>query len=314
MIDHELAKVFGIVFALLIIATMIGRILKRRLGPDKKAFVDNLVSRVNAWWVMVCVLALAIVAGQAATTALFGFLSFLALREFITLTPSRPGDHRALFWVFFIVIPIQYYLVAIEWYGLFSVMIPVYAWLLIPVRCALAADCGSFLERTATIQWGLMVCVYFLSYVPAILMLNIPGYENDNAKLLVFLVFVTQFSDVMQYVWGKLIGKTALAPEVSPNKTLEGLIGGGLSAVALGTALWWMTPFTPWQAAQMSAVIVAMGFFGGLVMSAVKRDRGVKDYGALLAGHGGIMDRIDSLCFAAPVFFHLARFFFPKEW
>ncbi len=152
-----------------------------------------------------------------------------------------------------------------------------------------------------------MVCVYCVSYAPALLILNIPGMPNGNARLLFFLVCIAQLSDVLQYVWGKLCGKHPVAPKLSPNKTIEGLVGGGLSAVAVGAALWWSTPFTPLQAAGLSAVIVVMGFFGGLVMSAIKRDRGVKDYGELIPGHGGVLDRIDSLCFAAPVFFHLVR-------
>ena len=134
--------------------------------------------------------------------------------------------------------------------------------------------------------------------------------EGENAKLLFFLVVVVQLSDVFQYVWGKLIGRHPIAPAISPKKTWEGFLGGIVCAVLLGTSLWWITPFNPWQAALMSLAITLMGFAGGLVMSAVKRDRGVKDYGSLLEGHGGILDRVDSLLFAAPVFFHLTRFFF----
>jgi phosphatidate cytidylyltransferase len=146
--------------------------------------------------------------------------------------------------------------------------------------------------------------------VPAILTLEIPGYAGQNAKLLLFLVLVVQMSDVLQYVWGKLYGKHAIVPTISPNKTVEGFWGGILSATAIGTALWWATPFNWWQAALFSFLLTLMGFFGGLVMSAIKRDRGVKDYGTMIEGHGGVMDRIDSLCFAAPVFFHLVRYCF----
>ncbi len=241
---------------------------------------------------------------------LFGILSFLGLREFITLTPTRPGDHRTLFWLFFVITPVQYWLIASGRYGLFVVFIPVYAFLFIPLRSALSGDCECFLERTAKIQWALMVCVYCVSHAPALLFLNIPGYEGQNAKQLVYLVTVVQLSDVFQYVWGKTLGRHRLAPHVSPNKTWEGLIGGVATATALGTALWWATPFTPWQSAGMSLVITILGFAGGLVMSAIKRDRGIKDYGNLIEGHGGVMDRIDSICFSAPMFFHLTRYFF----
>ena len=145
---------------------------------------------------------------------------------------------------------------------------------------------------------------------PCLLLLKIPGYEGQSAKLLFFLVCVVQLSDVLQYVWGKTLRAHPIAPRLSPSKTVEGFIGGALSAIGVGAALYWITPFTPLQAAGMAAIIVVMGFFGGLVMSAIKRDRGVKDYGELLPGHGGMMDRIDSLCFAAPVFFHAVRYWF----
>ena len=257
----------------------------------------------------------ALAVGRFAPVAMFAFTSFLALREFITLTPTRQGDHRALTWAFFLILPLQYWTLAVHWYGLFVVLIPVYAFLFIPIRAALAGETEHFLERTSKIQWGLMVCVYFTSYAPALLwFLRIPGFSDvnpaNNAKLLFFLVFVTQISDVMQYVWGKLCGKRPIVPKISPNKTVEGFIGGGLTATLLGACLWWSTPFSFLQAAGLSAAIVVMGFCGGLVMSAIKRDRGVKDYGESIPGHGGVMDRIDSLCFAAPVFFHLVRYFF----
>lgn len=309
--NKETALLLGIVGSLLIAASLTGSILRRTVHSDGgRKVVDNLVSRVNAWWIMCAVFGIALWIGPVATIVMFGVTSFLALREFITLTPTRRGDHRALFWAFFVITPLHYWTLAAKWYGLFVVLIPVYAFLFIPIRAALAGDTERFLERTSKIQWGLMVAVYFASYTPALLMLQIPGYEGRSALLLFFLVFVAQISDVCQYAWGKMLGKRKVAPHVSPNKTLEGLVGGGLSACIAGAALWWITPFTPLHAAGFSAVIVLMGFFGGLVMSSVKRDRGVKDYGDLIPGHGGVFDRLDSLCFAAPVFFHLVRWTF----
>ena len=311
MNDRETQWLIGGVAALLIIATIIGRILKARTKSESaEKVVANLNARINAWWAMVAVFAAALFVGPIGTTVLFALMSFLALREFITLTPSKRGDHRALFWAFFIILPLQYVLIAREWYGMFSIFIPVYAFLFIPIRNAIAGDTERFLERTAKIQWGLMVCVYFVSYAPALLTLRIPGYENQNAKLLFFFAAVVQLSDVLQYVFGKLLGRRPVARNVSPNKTLEGFLGGILAASAVGAALWWATPFSPLAAFGMALAITLMGFFGGLTMSAIKRDRGVKDYGELLPGHGGMMDRIDSLCFAAPVFFHLTRYFY----
>jgi phosphatidate cytidylyltransferase len=309
--DVQTRELIGGVVALLCIATVIARILKARVRSESGGkVVANLNSRINAWWVMCVVFGVALFAGPIGTGVLFALMSFLALREFITLTPSKRGDHRSLFWVFFILLPIQYILIARQWYTMFTIFIPVYAFLLIPIRCAIAGDTERFLERTSKIQWGLMVCVYFVSYAPALLTLHIPGYEGQNAKLLLFFVCIVQLSDVLQYVVGKIFGHRPIAPKVSPNKTLEGFLGGILSASFVGMGLWWATPFGPLAAFGMALAITMMGFFGGLTMSAIKRDRGVKDYGELLPGHGGMMDRIDSLCFAAPVFFHLTRYFY----
>lgn len=310
-IDQETFWLVGGVIGLLVLATAIGFWLARRAQSESAAAtVRNLNARIKAWWMMVGVFALALLTGGLGSIVLFALTSFLALREFITLTPTRAGDHRTLFWVFFVITPLQYVLVAVDWYGLFVIFIPVYAFLFVPVRSAVAGDCERFLERTAKMQWGLMVCVYCVSHAPALLNLRIPGYEGQNAKLLFYLVLVVQLSDVLQYVWGKTLGRHKVAPTVSPSKTWEGLIGGVLSATLVGAGLWWATPFTPFQSAGMALAVTAMGFAGGLVMSAIKRDRGVKDWGSMIEGHGGMMDRIDSLCFSAPVFFHLVRYYF----
>jgi phosphatidate cytidylyltransferase len=309
--DVSLLLLLGGVLVVLTIGSIVGLILSLRVkGEAGRATVANLNARLRAWWVMVLVFGVAVATGGIGSLVLFGFISFLALREFVTLAPTRPGDHQALFWSFFVLLPLQYYLIGIGWYGLFAIMIPVYGFIFIAVRSVLAGDIDHFMARTSTVNWGLMVCVYCVSHAPALLMLDIPGFKGQNAQLLFFLVLVVQLSDVLQYVWGKLLGKHRVAPVVSPNKTWEGLIGGVLSATAIGAGVWWATPFTPVQAAGMAFLICVMGFSGGLVMAAIKRDRGVKDFGAMIEGHGGILDRIDSLCFAAPIFFHVTRFFF----
>jgi phosphatidate cytidylyltransferase len=309
--DRQLLWLLGGVLAALVVASLITGVLAARAGAaGPSPTIANLAARVRAWWVMVIVFSLALMTGSTGSVILFALMSFMALREYITLTPVRPADHLTLALAFFVALPFQYVLVAIEWYGMFAIFVPVWAFVGGTVFCAVGGDTGRFLERTSTMQWGLMVCVFFLSHVPALLTLDIPGYNGQNAKLLLFLVLVGQSSDVLQYVWGKLLGRHKLAPVLSPSKTWEGLIGGGLSASALGAALWWATPFKWWQAGLFALIITLMGFFGGLVMSAIKRDRGVKDYGALIEGHGGMMDRIDSLCFSAPVFFHLVRYIY----
>ncbi|MGZ0706851.1 phosphatidate cytidylyltransferase [Coraliomargarita sp. W4R53] len=310
-IDPELGAIIGGVVLLLFIASTIGYVLAQRAqGEKSKAVIDNLNARIRAWWLMVLFFGVAVLSGGTGSIILFTIISFLALREFITLTPTSRGDHRALFWAFFIITPVHYFLIWINWYGLFSILIPVYAALVMPIRNATTGDTKDFLARTAKVQWALMVCVYFVSYAPALLTLKIPGYEGQNAKLLLFLVIVVQMSDVLQYVWGKLTGKRKIVPKLSPNKTVEGFFGGVISASLLGGALCWITPFNFWQATVLAFLICLMGFFGGLVMSGIKRDRNIKDFGNLIQGHGGILDRIDSICFSAPLFFHLVRYYF----
>jgi len=311
-IPREFLWLFGSLVALLGLASAIGAWLRSRPADEKKtASRANLVARINAWWVMVAILAVAFLSGSTMTLILFALASFFALREFITLTPSSPGDRLPLSLSFFMVLPIQYLLIGMQRYGLFVIFIPVYAFLLLPSIAALRSDIDDFLSRSAKQQWALMVTVYSLSHAPALLMLDIRGAgPGADALLLFYLLLVVQMSDVMQYVFGKLFGKTKIAPLVSPSKTVEGFIGGGIAATLIGAAMWWITPFTPLESAAMSAVIVMMGFLGGLTLSAVKRSLGAKDWGVMIEGHGGVLDRTDSICFAAPMFFHIVRFFY----
>ncbi len=304
-------RVLYVVFGVLITASVIGFILSKVVKtPSGKATVANLTSRINSWWLMVLVLFAALALGPVGTTLIFAFISFLALREFLTATPTRRADHIALFVSFFVVLPYQFWLVHAAWYGMFAIMIPVYAFVLIPMLTALGGDVTDFLQRNARTQWGLMVCVYFISHIPMLGHLEIPPQHMGPAGLVLFLIAVTQGSDVMQYVWGKLCGKRPIVPKLSPKKTVEGFVGGVLTASALGAAMFRLTPFTPWQAFATALLLCVTGFVGGIVMSAIKRERGIKDWGTLIEGHGGMLDRMDSLCFSAPVYFHVLRYFF----
>ncbi|MBP7253554.1 MAG: phosphatidate cytidylyltransferase [Alphaproteobacteria bacterium] len=311
--DQHFQIILGLLLGLLLLASLVGYWLTRHpKQPGSTAVIANLNARIKAWWVMIVVFLLALLCGPLGTIILFGFISLLALREYLALSPTLRSDHRVLLWLVFFVLPCNYTLIATRWYGFFIVFIPVYAFLGLQIRAAITGATDSFLDRTARIQWGMMMTIYCVSHVPALQMLDIPGYSaaGNNPKLMLFLVIVVQASDVCQYIVGKLAGRHPIAPRVSPNKTVEGFFGGILLATLLGMSLFWLTPFTPWQTSGLALVICLMGFAGGLVMSAMKRDRGIKDFGTLLPGHGGILDRIDSLCFAAPIFFHLTRYFF----
>lgn len=305
--EQKLAWLIGGIVGLLAVASIIGAVLSWRLKPGQnRSVIDNLNERIRAWWVMIFIFVVAAVLGPPATLTLFAFASFFALREFITLTPTRAGDHLPLFLAFFVLIPGQYLLIGMERYGTFAIFIPVYAFLLLPAIAALSGDTEEFLARQAKIQWGLMITIYCVSYVPALLLLEVP--EHEGVLLMFYLLLVVQLSDVFQYVFGKLFGKRKIAPVVSPSKTVEGFVGGGITAVAIGAAMWWITPFTPLQSAVVSAAIVISGFLGGLTLSAMKRSLGAKDWGVMIEGHGGMLDRLDSVAFSAPLFFHITRF------
>lgn len=328
--DPQTFGLLGGVLLALGVATLLGQLLKRQLGLGLNPDAVRLFHlRIRTWWLMCSVLVLSFLIGRVATVIMFGFISFWALREYITLTPTRPGDHRSLFWVFFVFTPLQFLLIGMdtppppidaapgapagnETYSLYSVLLPVYGFLFIPARSAFAGDFKRFLERAAKIQSGLMICVYCLSYTPALLHLPMRTQAERDAlpRLLFFFVLIVQMSDVLSYLWTRMIGRSVIAPSINPDKTWEGFFGGTLCATMLGAALWWATPFTPWQAALMSLVISVSGFAGGMTMSAIKRDRGVRDYGTLVEGHGGVLDRIDSICFAAPVFFQVSKYIF----
>lgn len=303
--------VFLVTFGVLFIASVIGFVLAKKATTDSaKATVSNLNARTKSWWVMVLVLFGALASGATGTLLIFTLISFLALREFLTATPTRRADHRALFTAFFIILPYQFWLVHTGWYGMFAIMIPVYAFVLIPVLTVMQGDATDFLSRTARTQWGLMVCVYFISHIPMLMTLKVEPLRMGSAGLVLYLIAVTQGSDVFQYVWGKLCGKRPVAPKISPKKTVEGLLGGVLTASLLGAGMFRLTPFTPLQSFGVALLLSFTGFFGGLIMSAIKRERGIKDWGTLIEGHGGMLDRMDSLCFSAPVYFHVLRYFF----
>lgn len=306
----DLVTLLSGIGALLVVASLIGYVLQRRYSPQSgNAVIENLNQRIRSWWIMVALMALAFLGGKTGVVILFAFASFSALREFVTLVNARRADHWALAVAFFVVVPVQYYFIWTEYYGMYSIFIPVYAFLLLPILATLRGDSQGFLVRVAEVQWALMICVFCASHVPALLSLEIPGYDGRNVLLIAFLIVVVQLSDVLQYVWGKLLGRRRIAPNLSPSKTVEGFVGGVASATLVGAGLAWMTPFGVLASAGLALMIALLGFLGGLVMSAIKRDRGIKDWGHLIEGHGGFIDRLDSVVFSAPIFFHVVRYF-----
>ncbi|MCP1291423.1 MULTISPECIES: phosphatidate cytidylyltransferase [Chromobacterium] len=310
LLPQALIWALGAVFALLVIASVAIRVLESR-SPQKNWL--ELKLRIRTWWWIVACFSLTLLGNVPLALVVFALISFLALKEYLTLCATRTADHVVLFWAY-LSIPLQYYWLGVHWYGMFIIFIPVYIFLFLPMRMVLIGETQGFLKAAASLQWGLMICVFCLSHMAAVLtlpQLTHIGEPAQGAMLLFYLVALTQLNDVAQYLWGKAFGRRKVAPKVSPNKTLEGFLGGALTTCLLGWLLGpLLTPFSPLHAALAGLLIGVMGFIGDIVISAVKRDIGVKDSGRLLPGHGGVLDRLDSLTYTAPLFFHYVHYLY----
>jgi phosphatidate cytidylyltransferase len=317
--SQQVGALFVIVFGLLMIAGVVVFLLSMREFDDEQAQaahsedIRTLSQLLRTSWLLIFIFWLAWLAGDITRLVLFALGSFFALREFLTLSPTRQGDHRSLVLAFFAVLPFQYFLVGTEHFNLFSVFIPVYVFLALPVASALANDPQRFLERNAKLQWGIMVCIYGMSHVPALLLLDFPNYDKKNAFLVFFLVLVVQTCMVTQHLVARKRQHPPAAPQISQSFTWHSWSWGMAAGSLLGALLAGITPFVPGQAFAMAFIACAAGSLGHLVMKALKRDRGIpiwRGEGKAVTGAGGMLDRIDSLCFAAPVFFHSVRWYF----
>ena len=319
--SQQVATLFLVVFGLLVIASVTAFLFTFRQRADDeagRAELDNFRRLLGTSWFMVVVFWFAWAAGEAVATVLFALIAFFALREFITLSPTRRGDHRSLVLAFFVVLPLQFWLVGTRHFNLFTVFVPVYVFLLVPLVSALAGDTQRFLERNAKLQWGITVCVYGMSHVPALLLLQFPGrnYEGKQAFLVFFLVIVVQTCMVVQHLVGRRLQQAPSIPEVSQSFHWASWGAGMAAGAVLGGLLSFITPFKPAQALAMALVACAAGSMGHLVMKALKRDRGVRSWGhrgLAVSGSRGLLDRVDALCFAAPIFFHSVRWYFGAE-
>ena len=358
---------FGVLLLLTAATAGVRSLLKYTDYGVDPAVIETFRPRIRIWWMLFGLITGAFLFGQLATILLFFVLSVIILREYITLTPKSPADHQTLFGIYLIFTPLQFALVGVnpDWfhqvtgfqpYHVFSLLLPGYVFLVLPGMMAIAGDPKRFLERTAKLQLGLIVCVYSLSYAPALLTLDLPNgspniepapatvlnrnlqetvveyqqtvlveesdslapqllrvfpiIRGEHFRLLFFFILIVQLGDVFQYLWSRASRKHIVAGQINSTRTWAGVFGSMMSTALLGVLLWYFTPFPQWWQAGLAAMLVAlMGFLGSMTKSAIKRDRGVGSYGALIPGHGGFLDRLDSLCFAAPVFYHLVRYF-----
>ena len=291
-----------VVIGLLAISSIISFLLKIK-NPSHN--YTELRQRIKSWWWMIAILFAVLIVGTKTSIIFFGFLSFLALKEFCSIVDLRQADRRVLFWAY-LAIPVQYYFVFIGWYGMFIIFIPVYIFLFLPVRMVLIGQMQGFIKSAGVIHWAVMLTVFCISHIAYLLTLPVKNAEAGNIGLVLFLLFATQFNDICQYVWGKMLGKHKIIPKVSPNKTWEGFFGGLVTTVICsGFIAPFLTPLSFEQGLAFGSAIGIAGFFGDVVVSSVKRDLQIKDSGNLIPGHGGILDRMDSLIYTAPLFFHL---------
>lgn len=296
------------VYGLLVIATAI---IFGLAFCNREANYSELKDRIKSWWLMVTIFSLALLLDHPVSILFFGFLSFLALKEYLSLIPTRHVDRRVLLWAYLAIL-LQYFWVYIGWYGMFLIFIPIYMFLFLPMRMVLGGETQGFLNAIGTIHWGLMLTVYTISHLSYLTMLPLQGNPvAGGVGLLTYLVLLTEINDIAQYIFGKLLGRHKIIPKVSPGKTVEGLLGGVLVTVGLAVTLApWLTPFDPFHALCLGLLLSLAGFIGDVTISALKRDLGLKDSGTLLPGHGGILDRIDSLTYTAPLFFHFTVYFY----
>jgi len=313
----QIALLFALLFGLLLLITA-GGVLYRLKNPVEELAINPRSARaqfqrdLNASWVGALLFWLAWISGPAGSTILFGLFSFFCLREFITLQHTTRSDHRTLIAAFFIVLPLQYIVVANRRFDLFTVLIPVYAFLAIPVISALSGDPKRFLERNAKIQWGIMVCIYGLSHAPALLLLEFPRYAGKGAFLLFFLVTVVSVAQIVQEVVSRSVRSLPTVRAISRSFSKRAWWSGALAGAFVGALLYWVTPFKAGQAFVMAFIAAASGTLGALVMKAMKREAGIHYWGnrSGITGAVGLLDRVAALCFAAPIFFHSVRWYF----
>jgi phosphatidate cytidylyltransferase len=312
--DQQVGLLFLTLFGLLVLASIaVAWWVARQDEADAMGHRrQRLVRDLRALWVGAIVFWVAWLSGPVGATVAFGLFSFFALREFITLAHTRRGDHRSLLLAFFVVLPLQYVIAGGRFFDLFTVFIPVYVFLVIPVVSALAGDPQRFLERNAKIQWGIMVCVYGLSHAPALLLLEFRNVEGRGAFLLFFLVMVTVAAQLAQEAASRWLRRRPVARHIDRDFSYRAWCAGLLAAGGVGVLLYWITPFKAGQALVMAVIAGGAGTLGEFVMKALKKDAGVRFWGntASVTGAVGLLDRVAPLCFAAPVFFHSVRWYF----
>lgn len=295
------------VVVILVALGLLGEAMRARLPEGRQSpALETYMTRVHSWWLIVLFIAFGLILGRTGVVLLFAVAAFAALREYVTLSFKARGDHLSLAAAFYLILPAQFLFVWADWEELFTVFIPVYVFLSLPVLSLLRGGPTRLQTRVAETQWGLMICVYCASHIPALMLLDVPGYAGRAVLLIAFLFLTVQFGELLDYFFGRRLGRHRILPDVSP-RTWEGAAAGVGSAMLIGAVLSGITPYGPLPAAVMAGVACLAGMAGGLILIALKRDKGVADWSHLIPGQGGFLDQLGAVMFAAPVVYHLTR-------
>ena len=304
-IPIELLFTLCVVFGVLIICSSIFGIISLKNKSDS---ISELVVRTNSWWKMAIGITVVATAPAIIGTVVLAYVVFVALREMLSIIPLRTAD-RIVLVASYIAIPIQFYLAYKNYYYLFQIFIPLVMFISVSVILVLTGETNRIGRSMAIIPTTLMLTVYMPSHMVLLFHVSVPGFTVGAGGLIIFLIMITAFNDIFQFTWGKLLGKRKILPRISPNKTWVGFIGGVFTSGVLGGALSFLTPLDYINCFYIGLSLSIIGFIGDSIISAVKRDLKIKDTDDLIPGHGGAMDRLDSIVLTTPTFYHLLIFF-----
>lgn len=304
-IPKEILYILAIIFGVLTICSTCFWLLSK--GKKSDLFTE-LITRTKSWWYMALGIAIIITAPSIVGTVIMAYVSFVALREVLSIGKFREADRAALFAAYFS-IPIQYFLAYKMYYHQFLYFIPLIMYMGLAIILMLTGKTSKIGRSMSLIPSVLLMTVYMPSHIVLLFNMDFASFSAGPGGLIIFLIMLTEFNDVFQFAWGKLLGKRKILPSISPSKTWEGFIGGILTTAILAFLIRFLTPLSGTQALITGFVLGIMGFVGDTLISAIKRDLELKDTDDLIPGHGGAMDRLDSIIITAPVFYHLLRFF-----
>ncbi|MFA6237759.1 MAG: phosphatidate cytidylyltransferase [Bacteriovorax sp.] len=305
-LSREVLLVFGIIYLLIAVLTCIFYSIRAIKGNSN--LINELIERTRSWWVMLLIFTVVVFINRELATIGIALLSLIAFRELSSNLNLRNSDRRTILWCY-IAIPFQFMAAYTQYYAFFVIFIPVIMYIFLTFRTVAKGDVENITRSLGSIHWAIMLTIFSFSHI--VYILSFPLKENfsaGNGGMVLFLVLITEFNDIFQFTCGKFFGKNKIIPSVSPNKTTEGFIGGMILTTFMGYLLKFLLPINTEKTVILTVLLCIVGFSGDITLSAVKREHKIKDMGNSIPGHGGMMDRLDSLAFTSITFFYLIRY------